>query len=77
MFVLEKMYPPLNVPLTGSDQIGFYKSFGRPVAKVFLGAIFTYQVLYWGWAKLESLETRHWQTSKLWIYHMPRIGELR
>jgi hypothetical protein len=34
----------------------FYKSFGSPILKCFLGALFTYQVAYWGWMKLESLE---------------------
>jgi len=28
--------------------------FGRPIAKVFLGAVFTYQVTYWIWVKLEK-----------------------
>ncbi|KAF2280723.1 uncharacterized protein EI97DRAFT_428831 [Westerdykella ornata] len=34
----------------------YYKSFGLPIAKCFLGALFTYQVTYWLWMKLESLE---------------------
>ena len=34
----------------------FYKTFGRPIAKNFLIALVTYQVLYWSWAKLESIE---------------------
>lgn len=34
----------------------YYKSFGLPVAKCFLGALFTYQITYWLWMKLESLE---------------------
>ncbi|KAF2474519.1 uncharacterized protein BDR25DRAFT_310997 [Lindgomyces ingoldianus] len=36
----------------------FYKSFGSPILKTFLGALFTYQVIYWSWLKLESLETK-------------------
>ncbi|KAF2198252.1 hypothetical protein GQ43DRAFT_474704 [Delitschia confertaspora ATCC 74209] len=36
----------------------FYKSFGYPVLKVFMGAVFTYQLLYWTWMKLESLEAK-------------------
>ncbi|KAH7131934.1 hypothetical protein B0J11DRAFT_520376 [Dendryphion nanum] len=36
----------------------FYKSFGSPIVKTFLGALFTYQVAYWGWMKLESLEEK-------------------
>ncbi|KOS18028.1 hypothetical protein ESCO_002527 [Escovopsis weberi] len=34
----------------------FYKTFTRPVSKVLVLAIFTYQVAYWTWAKLESDE---------------------
>ncbi|KAI1261236.1 hypothetical protein F5Y18DRAFT_206321 [Xylariaceae sp. FL1019] len=36
----------------------FYKTFGRPVAKVFLMAIFTYQLAYYFWVRLEQDETR-------------------
>ena len=36
--------------------MGFYKSYGRPIAKVFLGAVFTYQAVYWLWVKLETDE---------------------
>ncbi|KAH8161734.1 hypothetical protein CIB48_g6501 [Xylaria polymorpha] len=36
----------------------FYKTFGRPIAKVFLMAIFTYQLLYYFWVKLEQDEVR-------------------
>ncbi|KAH8701143.1 hypothetical protein BGW36DRAFT_375661 [Talaromyces proteolyticus] len=35
-----------------------FRPFGRPFAKVFLGAIFTYQVIYWGWSKLEASEKK-------------------
>ncbi|MCJ1460646.1 hypothetical protein MMC28_011028, partial [Mycoblastus sanguinarius] len=41
-----------------SPHVGFYKSFGRPVAKVFFGAVFTYQTVYWLWLKLETDEIR-------------------
>lgn len=34
----------------------FYSEFGAPIFKVFLGALFTYQALHFGWAKLESLD---------------------
>jgi len=34
-------------------QRNFYKEFGRPVAKVFLMAIFTYQLVYFFWAALD------------------------
>ncbi|KAI8633080.1 hypothetical protein F5Y19DRAFT_471337 [Xylariaceae sp. FL1651] len=36
----------------------FYKTFGRPIAKVFLMAIFTYQLAYYLWARLEQGEMR-------------------
>ncbi|BDD57885.1 hypothetical protein MAP00_003210 [Monascus purpureus] len=35
-----------------------FKPFVRPFAKVFLGAIFTYQVIYWTWLKLEMDESK-------------------
>lgn len=41
-----------------SPQVGFYRSFGRPIAKVFLGAMFTYQMTYLLWLKLETEETK-------------------
>ncbi|KAI9674668.1 MAG: hypothetical protein M1817_001571 [Caeruleum heppii] len=49
-----------NLSLSGTDdhQISFYSSFGRPIAKVFLGALFTYQALYWLWVKLETEEVK-------------------
>ncbi|KAF2733730.1 hypothetical protein EJ04DRAFT_577426 [Polyplosphaeria fusca] len=34
----------------------FYRTFGTPLLKSFLGALFTYQILYWGWLKLEAIE---------------------
>ncbi|KAK0626604.1 hypothetical protein B0T14DRAFT_492895 [Immersiella caudata] len=36
----------------------FYKTFTRPVAKTILIAIFTYQVLYYAWVKLEQNEIK-------------------
>ncbi|KAF7551550.1 hypothetical protein G7046_g7700 [Stylonectria norvegica] len=36
----------------------FYKQFTRPIAKVGLLAVFTYQFLYWGWLRLETDEIR-------------------
>lgn len=44
--------------------MGFYKSFGRPIAKVFLGAVFTYQLAYWLWVKLETDEAKKEKRSK-------------
>ncbi|VUC34942.1 unnamed protein product [Clonostachys rosea] len=34
----------------------FYKTFTRPIAKVILGAVLTYQLVYWAWVKLETDE---------------------
>ncbi|KAI2608378.1 uncharacterized protein GGS25DRAFT_273348 [Hypoxylon fragiforme] len=36
----------------------FYKTFGRPIAKVLLVAVFTYQVAYYLWVKLEYNEIK-------------------
>ncbi|KAI1166426.1 hypothetical protein F5B18DRAFT_78825 [Nemania serpens] len=36
----------------------FYKTFGRPIAKVFLLAIFTYQLAYYFWVRMEQDEMR-------------------
>lgn len=41
-----------------SPQTQFYKTFGRPIAKVFLMAIFTYQLVYYVWVRLEHDEIR-------------------
>lgn len=40
------------------DQRDFYKSFGRPTAKVFLMAWATYQIIYWSWSKLDFMEDK-------------------
>lgn len=46
-------------PRSGRDRHrDFYKTFGRPLAKNFLIAVATYQVLYFSWLKLESYETK-------------------
>ena len=36
----------------------FYKDFGRPLAKVFLMAFFTYQLTYYVWERLDKDEAR-------------------
>lgn len=46
-------------------KVGFYTSFGRPVAKVFLGAMFTYQLAYLLWHKLEIEELKAYKTGTL------------
>jgi len=37
----------------------------RPFAKVFLGAMFTYQVLYWAWEKLRLDELREQKLAEM------------
>lgn len=50
---------PLNdLLLIGSPQAQFYKTFTRPIGKVLVLAVFTYQVAYWTWTKLEADEAR-------------------
>lgn len=41
-----------------SQQAQFYKTFTRPVAKVLLIAVLTYQLAYFTWSKLEADELR-------------------
>ncbi|KAF2684917.1 hypothetical protein K458DRAFT_417766 [Lentithecium fluviatile CBS 122367] len=36
----------------------FYRSFTYPILKCFLGALFTYQLTYYLWAKLEVVEEK-------------------
>ncbi|CAK7233075.1 hypothetical protein SBRCBS47491_008484 [Sporothrix bragantina] len=37
----------------------FFKTFGRPITKVCLMAVFTYQLAFFGWTKLEQDEIRN------------------
>jgi hypothetical protein len=46
-----------NTPPPDS-QANFYKTFTRPVAKCALLAVFVYQLVYWGWTKLETDEIK-------------------
>lgn len=50
--------PPRETKSERSNHSDFYKTFGRPLAKNFLIAVATYQVLYFTWLKLESYETK-------------------
>ncbi|KAK8041175.1 hypothetical protein PG994_014182 [Apiospora phragmitis] len=43
----------------------FNKTFSRPIFKVALMAIFTYQLAYYGWLRLEQNETREELNGKL------------
>lgn len=51
----------------------FYSDFGSPILKVFLGALFTYQALYWGWMKLETLEIKDEKNAEITMLE----GQLR
>ncbi|KAI1468449.1 uncharacterized protein F4812DRAFT_458883 [Daldinia caldariorum] len=41
-----------------SPNAQFYKTFGRPMAKVFLLAVLTYQLAYYFWVRLENNEIK-------------------
>ncbi|KAK3326252.1 hypothetical protein B0H66DRAFT_530261 [Apodospora peruviana] len=41
-----------------TDNGEFYKTFTRPVAKCLLLAVLTYQLIYWGWTKVEMDEIK-------------------
>ncbi|KAK1139110.1 hypothetical protein N8T08_001296 [Aspergillus melleus] len=47
-----------NEPSSFKEGLSRYKFFVGPFSKVFLGAIFTYQVIYWTWLKLEMDESK-------------------
>lgn len=51
----------LHVPSHRSNRLqgAYYKSFSYPVLKCFLGALFTYQLAYYAWMKLEVIEEQH------------------
>ncbi|KAI9046566.1 hypothetical protein LZ554_009310 [Drepanopeziza brunnea f. sp. 'monogermtubi'] len=58
-----------------SPHIGFYKVFGRPIAKVLLMATFTYQLAYWGWVYLEKDEIKKEKTAEVQQLEK-QLGEL-
>ncbi|KAH8650837.1 hypothetical protein BGZ60DRAFT_534024 [Tricladium varicosporioides] len=47
-----------GVEKQNSKHVDFYKTFTRPISKVLLLAVFTYQVAYWGWVRLEKDEVK-------------------
>ncbi|RDW81774.1 uncharacterized protein DSM5745_05331 [Aspergillus mulundensis] len=53
-------HPPPQQPEPSAYKEGMarYKAFTSPFAKVFLGAVFTYQIIYWTWVKLEMEEVK-------------------
>lgn len=52
-----------------------YWAFARPFGKVFLGAVLTYQIIYWTWLKLETDETKFEKNGKLSIF-IDEVAEL-
>ncbi|KAJ8114847.1 hypothetical protein OPT61_g3367 [Boeremia exigua] len=56
---IEPQAPPPQPPKQPSKVGAFYKSFSAPILKCFLGALFTYQLAYFGWLKLETIEEAH------------------
>ncbi|KAA8893469.1 hypothetical protein FN846DRAFT_978745 [Sphaerosporella brunnea] len=52
-------------PKQASPHIAIYKEFGRPFAKVFLMAVFTYQTLYWGWLKMEKDDEKRTKNAEI------------
>ncbi|KAF2222104.1 hypothetical protein BDZ85DRAFT_137209 [Elsinoe ampelina] len=50
--------PPTPPPTKDNPHRNFWNSFGRPIAKVFLGAMVTYQLVYFTWLKLEAVEEK-------------------
>ncbi|KAM0721685.1 hypothetical protein Q7P37_002610 [Cladosporium fusiforme] len=60
---MQSTYQPPEAPKPEAPKSNphrdFYKYRSRPVFKAVLIAIFTYEILYWGWLKLESMETKH------------------
>ncbi|KAI2473726.1 hypothetical protein F4781DRAFT_378575 [Annulohypoxylon bovei var. microspora] len=45
-------------PQEPSPNSQFFKTFGRPIAKVFLLAILTYQLAYYSWVRLEHFDIK-------------------
>ncbi|KAJ5177516.1 uncharacterized protein N7500_000215 [Penicillium coprophilum] len=45
-------------PSAYKEGMNQYRTFMGPFAKVFLGGVFVYQVLYWTWLKLEMDEIK-------------------
>ncbi|KAJ5744066.1 hypothetical protein N7533_008936 [Penicillium manginii] len=45
-------------PSAYRESMSKYKTFMGPFGKVFLGAVLTYQIIYWSWLKLEMDESK-------------------
>ncbi|KAH6612537.1 hypothetical protein C7974DRAFT_405778 [Boeremia exigua] len=62
---IEPQTPPPQPPKEPSRVGAFYKSFSAPILKCFLGALFTYQLAYFGWMKLETIEEAHGKKNEI------------
>lgn len=56
---------PTNSNIPSNPHRSFYRTFGRPIVKNFLIAILTYQVIYYSWMKLDSLDVKKTKTEEL------------
>ncbi|PYH46665.1 uncharacterized protein BP01DRAFT_422612 [Aspergillus saccharolyticus JOP 1030-1] len=54
-----KLHAPKDTSSAYKDGVSRYKLFVSPFAKVFLGAVFTFQVLHWTWLKLEMDDSKY------------------
>ncbi|KAF2861148.1 hypothetical protein K470DRAFT_257301 [Piedraia hortae CBS 480.64] len=79
------MRPLLKTPLlwagkrfhsTVNPHRQFYRTFGQPLARNFLIAMATFQVLYITWVKLESIEVKHRKNEEVGRLE-EEIGRLR
>ncbi|KEQ70815.1 hypothetical protein M436DRAFT_52589 [Aureobasidium namibiae CBS 147.97] len=61
----QPIYQPPTPSEPDNPHRAFYKSFGRPIAKVFFMALFTYQVLHYTWMRLEAMEEKEEMTAEL------------
>jgi hypothetical protein len=61
-----RLYSDDAKPKPPSNYSAFYKTFGRPIFKVALMAILTYQIAYFGWTWLEQKEVRTDVAGKLY-----------
>ncbi|KAF2832255.1 hypothetical protein CC86DRAFT_313162 [Ophiobolus disseminans] len=57
---------PPNPNAKPPSRVGaYYKSFSYPVLKSFLIALLTYQLAYYGWLKLETIEETHFKSTEI------------
>ncbi|KAL5121911.1 hypothetical protein ACEQ8H_000127 [Pleosporales sp. CAS-2024a] len=57
--------PNLKSPKARSKTGAYYKTFSYPVLKTFLIALFTYQITYYAWLKLQVVEEKHTKSREI------------